>query len=188
MPKQKITKEMVIDAAFALARTGGMEQVRVKNIAKALNSSVQPIYSYCTNMEGLREAVARRVRQFVKAYIGARLNGADLFQSTGRAYIALAQEEPHILKIFLLQKRRGIASLEALYREEADPKIAQSIAREQSISEEKARKLHLDMLIYTMGIGTILAVSEPGIPIEEIYAQQERAYRIFLQGAQEEEL
>ena len=120
-----------------------MEQVRVKNIAKALNSSVQPIYSYCTNMEGLREAVERRVRQFVKAYIGARLNGADLFQSTGRAYIALAQEEPHILKIFLLQKRRGIASLEALYREEADPKIAQSIAREQSISEEKARKLHL---------------------------------------------
>ena len=46
MPKQRITKEMVIEAAFELARTGGMEQVIVKNIAQKLGCSVQPIYSY----------------------------------------------------------------------------------------------------------------------------------------------
>ena len=33
MPKQKITKEMVVDAAFELARDGGMEQVIIKNNA-----------------------------------------------------------------------------------------------------------------------------------------------------------
>lgn len=33
MPKQRITKEMVVIAAFELARQGGMEQVIVKNIA-----------------------------------------------------------------------------------------------------------------------------------------------------------
>lgn len=47
MPKQKITKDMVIDAAFELARNDGMEQVIVKNIAEKLGCSVQPIYSYC---------------------------------------------------------------------------------------------------------------------------------------------
>ena len=34
MPKQRITKEMVVDAAFELARSGGMEQVMVKTIAR----------------------------------------------------------------------------------------------------------------------------------------------------------
>lgn len=57
MPKQRITKEMVVDAAFEIARKGGMEQVIVKNIAETLGCSVQPIYSYCTNMEGLRTEV-----------------------------------------------------------------------------------------------------------------------------------
>ena len=61
MPKQRITKEMVVSAAFEIARSGGMEQVLVKNIADRLGCSVQPIYSYCRNMEGLRQDVEAKV-------------------------------------------------------------------------------------------------------------------------------
>ena len=43
MPKQKLTKEMVVNAAFKQAKTGGMGQLMVKNIAKKLNRAVQPI-------------------------------------------------------------------------------------------------------------------------------------------------
>ena len=50
MPKQKITREMVIEAAFDIARREGMEKVIVKNIADKLGCSVQPIYSYCSNI------------------------------------------------------------------------------------------------------------------------------------------
>ena len=32
MPKQRITKEMVVNAAFEIARNDGMEQVMVKTI------------------------------------------------------------------------------------------------------------------------------------------------------------
>ena len=58
MPKQRITKDIVIAAAFEIARTSGMEQVLVKNIADKIGCSVQPIYSYCNNMEGLRQDVS----------------------------------------------------------------------------------------------------------------------------------
>ena len=33
MPKQRITKDMVVEAAFEIARQGGMEKVMVKSIA-----------------------------------------------------------------------------------------------------------------------------------------------------------
>ena len=62
MPKQRITKEMVVNAAFEIARDGGMEQVMVKNIADKIGCSVQPIYSYCKNMDGLRMEVAGKVK------------------------------------------------------------------------------------------------------------------------------
>ena len=37
MPKQRITKEMVVNAAFEIARNDGMEQVMVKTIAEIRN-------------------------------------------------------------------------------------------------------------------------------------------------------
>ena len=69
MPKQRITKEMVVNAAFEIARSDGMEQVMVKNIAEKIGCSVQPIYSYCKNMEGLRRDVAMQVNRFIGEYV-----------------------------------------------------------------------------------------------------------------------
>ena len=169
MPKQRITKDMVVEATFEIARQGGMEKVMVKSIADKLGCSVQPIYSYCTSMEGLREEVENRARCFIEEYMKARIDKEDLFRSTGRAYIRLAGEEPHILKIFIMQERKNISSLEDIYKTETNPKMAEGIAQE----------LHLNMLIYSIGLGTIFSVSSPGIPINEIFVQQEQACRAF---------
>ena len=177
MPKQRITKNMVVDAAFKIARQRGMEQVLVKNIADELGCSVQPIYSYCKNMDGLREEVGHKARDFIQEYIVSHIDKNDLFRSTGRAYIQLAKEEAHILKIFILQKRRNISSLKDIYEMETNPQIAQAIAEDLDINVETARHLHLNMLIYTIGLGTIFSVSSPGIPIEEIFLQQEQAHQ-----------
>ena len=183
MPKQRITKEMVVDAAFEIARKGGMEQVIVKNIAERLGCSVQPIYSYCTNMEVLRTEVEQRARQFLQEFLEAHSDTQDLFRSTGHAYLQLAKEEPQILRIFVLQKRANVSSLEELYQLETNPQVAQRIAADLNISIETAKQLHMHMLIYTIGIGTIFAVTTPGIPLDEIYAQQEKAYEMFLKQA-----
>ena len=43
MPKQRITKEMVVNAAFEIARSSGMEQVMVKNIEKKYNHPLAEI-------------------------------------------------------------------------------------------------------------------------------------------------
>lgn len=186
MPKQKITKEMVVDAAFELARAGGMEQVMVKKIAEKLGCSVQPIYSYCKNMDGLRHDVANRAKQFIQKYVAAHIDKNDLFRSTGRAYIQIAKQEPEILKIFVFQKRENISSLDDLYYSEANPQMARVVADELNISVEKAKQLHLNMLIYTIGIGAILSVTTPGIPADEIYSRQDQACQIFLKAALEE--
>lgn len=183
MPKQRITKEMVVEAAFELARTGGMEQVMVKNIAQKLGCSVQPIYSYCKNMEGLRQDVTVRTADFIGDYLASHIDKTDFFRSTGHAYVQLAKEEPHIFQIFVLHKREGIASLNDLYRTETNPNIAGYIADALKISLSKAQALHTNMLIYTVGIGTILATTTPGIPTGEIYTQLETAYQAFLKQA-----
>lgn len=186
MPKQRITREMVVDAAFEIAREQGMEQVMVKTIAEKLGCSVQPIYSYLTNMEELRREVAKKAKAFVHAYAAAHIDPNDMFRSTGHAYVRIAKEEPNLFKLFILQERENIRSLEELYDAEAGPQVAKAISAGLGISLEKAQQLHLNMLIYTIGIGTIFSVTKPGIPAEEIFSQQENAYEAFLKYAMEE--
>lgn len=180
MPKQRITKEMVVEAAFEIARNDGMEQVLVKNIAEKIGCSVQPIYSYCRNIDGLKADVTGRALEFVREFAAAHIDPSDLFASTGRAYVQLAKEEPNIFKLFILHQREGVSSLSELYQKETDPRTAGFIADRLKISREEAKNLHLHMLIYTIGIGTIFCMTTPGISTEEIFEQQEKAYQIFL--------
>ena len=186
MPKQKITREMVVDAAFHLAREGGMERVLVKGIAARLGCSVQPIYSCFRNMEELRRAVERRTADYMADWLSARLDPASLFQSTGRAYVRFAREEPELFKLFALRRREGVSSLEELRQKEASPEVAEAIAAQLGLSGGQAGQLHLDMLIYTVGLGTIFSVTTPGIPAEDVFARQERAYQAFLKQIKEE--
>lgn len=183
MPKQRITKEMVVDAAFELARERGMEEVILKNLAENLGCSVQPIYSYCRNMDGLLCDVYRRSEQFVEKYLAEHIDKKDFFRSTGHAYIRLAKEEPNLFKMFILHQREEIETLDDLYHSEANPDVAAFIAKEFQINVEEAKMLHRNMMIYTVGIGTILATTSPGVSVEEIEDQLEAAQKAFMDQA-----
>ena len=42
-PKVKITKEMIIDAAFEIARSEGAENINARAVSKKLGCSTQPV-------------------------------------------------------------------------------------------------------------------------------------------------
>lgn len=185
MPKQRITKEMVVDAAFALVRQSGPEALTVGAIAARLGCSVQPIYSYCRNMASLRQEVAARAGEALRAHLAQSLDPADLFRSTGQAYVQFARAEPQLFRLAVLRRRQGIGSWEQLYRQEADPAMAARIAAQLGIPTEQARWLHLHMLVYTMGLGAIFSCCEPGIGEAAALAQQQAAYEAFLGAARQ---
>lgn len=188
MPKQRITKEMVVEAAFELAREGGMEQVLVKNIAARLGCSVQPIYSYCSNMEELKKDVQKHTARFFQEYVAAHIEKEDYFHSIGKAYLLLAKEESHLFEFYFLRKRsdRTIHSLEELYEQECSTSTADFLAEKYAISLEAAKRLHLNMVIYNTGISTMMISSNFGIPMEELDRQLQSAYEIFLQQTLQE--
>lgn len=183
MPKQRITKEMVVDAAFALVRQSGPEALTVGAIAARLGCSVQPIYSYCRNMASLRQEVAARAGEALRAHLAQSLDEGDLFRSTGQAYVQFARAEPQLFRLAVLRRRQGIGSWEQLYRQETDPAMAARIAAQLGIPTEQARWLHLHMLVYTMGLGAIFSCCEPGIGEAAALAQQQAAYEAFLSAA-----
>lgn len=185
MPKQKITREMVVEAAFELAREGGMETVLVKNIAARLGCSVQPIYSYCSNMEGLKKDVIMRIGSFFQEYISERVDQDNFFESTGKLYLRLSKEEPNLFQMYFLAERSElkVTSLEELHNTERNVKVTEYIARKYALSPEAAKRLHFNMVIYNQGITAMSIASGLKIPLEELESQLDQAFEAFLQQA-----
>lgn len=180
MPKQRITKEMVIHTAFELAREGGMEKVLVKNIAARIGCSVQPVYCYCKNMEGLKKDVIAYTEKYLERYIENRMDKENMFQSIGMAHAMFAREEPHLYRLYFLRKRDTARSLKDIYCSETKPEVAHYIAEKYHLELEDARKLHMNMMIYNIGISFILSALGENTDIDEIMALLQQASRAFL--------
>jgi len=179
MPRQRITKEMVVKAAFDLARDGGMENVTVKGISQKLGCSVQPVYCYCSNMNGLKQDVIEYTGGYLRDFIKKRLDDTDLFQSMGMAHAEFAKTEPHLYRLYFLRKRDGVTSIEDIYREETDPQVAEFISQQLHLSIEKAQQLHMNMLIYNTGISFLLTVLGDNTDIGQIERLLTQAKDIF---------
>ncbi len=177
--RQQLNEEREVVIA-ELRQRGDMPETKLLHLSTSSTLHGTP---YANPVIGTVETLKSITTQDIQEYIKAHIDKDDLFRSTGKSYIQLAQEEPHLFKIFILHHREGIASLNDLYESEANPHTAEIIAGELRISVAQARQLHLNMLIYTIGIGTIFSVTTPGISADEIYIQQESAFQAFLKQA-----
>ena len=65
-PKVKITKEMVLNAAFEITRADGIEAINAKNVAAYLKCSTQPVMYNFATIEELKLAVFDQAFEYMK--------------------------------------------------------------------------------------------------------------------------
>lgn len=69
-PKVKVTKEMVLNAAFEITRADGIEAVNAKNVAAYLKCSTQPVMYNFATIEELKLAVFDKAFEYMKKRVG----------------------------------------------------------------------------------------------------------------------
>ena len=55
-PKSKVTKDMIVDAAVAVVRQKGFEQVNARTVADRLHCSTQPVMYHFATIDSLKRA------------------------------------------------------------------------------------------------------------------------------------
>lgn len=188
MPKQKITKKMILDAAFTLLRTQGHEAVNARSIATQAGCSVQPIYSCYANMSELMQDLFLYTQQYLTAYIEKNADKSYYFASIGRCHIRLARDEKHLFCFLFLSKYMYVSSVEGIYRQCARQDVTKDSMKTLSVSEAAAKRLYLHMMLYTHGIASMIATGAADIPDEEIHELVNSAFYAFLDQIKEEKL
>ena len=156
-PKVKITKDNIIRTTVDLVRKSGDEAINARAIAKALDSSTQPIFSNFESMEELEKETLAATYKIYLDFISREVESGKhpKYKAFGMAYVRFANEEPELFKLLFMRDRRG---MELITTHDFDASI-EMIMESSNISRESATLMHLEMWTSVHGIATMLATS-----------------------------
>lgn len=181
-PKQTITKDMIVDAAFKIVRKNGIAALSARNIAKALSCSTQPVYSSFKNMKMLEKEVIQMAASFVeKNYLANKTQQDHNFKSIGLGYIAMAKKEKHLFDLLYMSGRvpRDFEN----YIFPIDTDLLLSVMQKDPYLADLPREDLLELLghmwIYTHGL-TVLTRTNPSISDEFIHNALEKMGRLVV--------
>lgn len=117
--KISITKDMISESAFIIAREEGLDKLTARRLADKTGCSTQPIFRIYENMESLEKEVFEQAMVYFSEFYEscrARKKTTDMpFVEFGLAYILFAMKEPHLFKmLFLSTKKFGRSLYELL--------------------------------------------------------------------------
>lgn len=186
-PKPKITKDMVIDAAFAIASDTGAEQINARTVSERLHCSTQPVMYHFATIEELKKTVYAKADQYHTEYL-MNLTGSkeDILLTIGLNYIRFAVNEPHLFR-FLFQSGYAVENslLEMIDAEGLAPVIsAMQEAMHMSLSQTKDIFVTLAMFVH--GYASIIANNSLEYDENLIKLHLERVYTGAVLAAQKE--
>lgn len=158
MPKRiKISKEMILDAAFTITREKGIDAVSNREIAKKLNSSIRPIYYQFSSSTELNNELINMIDKYFYRYILDGLND-DLpkYKQVGLNYIKFAQEEKNFFKVLFMSKHYYNDN-KFMVENENFKSISDLIKQSVKITDDSIKDFHNSMWIYTHGLACICA-------------------------------
>ena len=157
-PKPKYTKEQVVDAAFELVRTRGIQTLTARELGKTLGVSSSPVFTIFKDMEELKGTVFRRAKQRFDDYMEVANSYFPAYKKRGMQWIRFASDEPQLFRwIFMANSANGgidEAVKAVQFGKQNDIDI---ITRDYNATPEQAERLFCHMWIYTYGLCVMTA-------------------------------
>lgn len=156
----KIKKEDMLQAALEIIIEEGYAALNIKAVAQKLGCSTAPISWQFGGMDGLREELIPFAEQYVQnEYYSLNENEVVTFEQRGIGTIDLALEKPNLFCFLYTGERKQLLSTGFALRNELLDcnNMYQKMADALEITLEQASDFAMMMMIYTQGIGTLIA-------------------------------
>lgn len=155
-PKNKFTKQQIIEAAIAIVREEGALAVTARSVAAKLGCSVAPIFSIFENMDELQNELIKQCKAIYAGYVEVGLKETIAFKGVGLSYLKFAMKEPNLFKLLFMSNDGAYGLDNVLSEIEVNYEgVFKCVQDCYGLSEEDSKKLYLHMWIYTHGIAVL---------------------------------
>ncbi len=184
--KSSFTKDAFVIAAFKILRTKGWDNLSARSLAKELNCSTMPIYSYLKSMKSLYEELRKKAVDLLITYQTTPRTG-QIFFDMGVGYILFAKQEKNLFR-FLYQRKEGeerYQEIEKRIREFAFKNLTQNMKADpilEGLDEEKLKKVLTRLWIFVHGLAFL--VNNNAFADDENYVLEtiKETGRLLIQG------
>ncbi len=104
--RSSFTREVFIDAAFKIVRSKGRDKLSARSLAKELNCSTMPIYSYLKSMKSLNKQLGEKAIDVLLSYQTAPRTGQAFFDM-GFGYVLFAKQEKNLFRYLFAGSKKG---------------------------------------------------------------------------------
>lgn len=163
----------------------GYAALNIKAVAKKLGRSTAPISWQFGGMDGLRQELIPFAEQYVeKTYYGFSENEFVTFEQRGKGTIDLALEKPYLFRFLYTGERSQLLSngFELKPDPSDETNVYEKIADLLEITAEQAMDFAMTMMVYTQGIGTLIASGIVQDTKENMYCMLHNTGMTYLKG------
>jgi AcrR family transcriptional regulator len=153
-PTTKHSRETIIEAAFEIAREGGISAISTRAVAKRLGCSVAPIYQNFATVDELIAAVVERVSAMSGELLAAQ-TGPNPFENMGKASLAFARDYPALFREMALEPNDYMTPHEQI--EDAMLGVMASDPELAGWTDTARRRLFLKMRVFQLGLSAMVA-------------------------------
>ena len=186
-PRAKITKDMVVDAAFEVARKTGAENINARTVSNELNCSTQPVMYHFETIEMLKRAAYKKTDEYHTEYLmNIPETQEDVLLGIGLNYIRFAVKEPNLFR-FLFQSGfvEGHSLLEMINSEELTP-VLSVMQKAMDINIEQTKEVFVTLALFVHGYASIIANNSLEYDETLITIHLEKVYKGAILALQEE--
>lgn len=156
-PKSRITREMILDAAYAITKEQGIDFVNARTIAQRLGCSTQPVLYHFNCMEDIRREVYRMADSYHSAFLMQLPDDENPMISLGLNCIRFAeQEKPLFRLLFQSNSFAGQNITDLIDTPELLP-ILKIFQNEAELSLDQAKIVFKTLLMLVHGCASMLA-------------------------------
>lgn len=156
-PKVKFTREQIIDAAFEIAQTEGIDAITMRKIAKMMNSSVAPIYVNFEDVNELNEALQERITSISLQFFEEE-NSVNPLIKMGKACLRFAKEYSIVFRDLVAKNGKymlgyDVKMMPTLIEEmQKDPEL-------KGLPVDELKTILLKIIIFQLGLSIMVANS-----------------------------
>ena len=173
--KTKITKEMILDAAYELLDSSGIGSVGIKQIAAKLGCSTQPVSWQFGSMTEMKKELYLYAAEKMYGGLEKEMQGREAIEAfflSGLRYLSIACDHPHVFRFLNVDDTLDTIGErpygeESIFSYQFDEEAVKILAARYDVSLELLSEMVRDTVIYTHGLALMMLFDGRKLPKKE---------------------
>lgn len=154
----KVTKEMIIEAAFEVAKEMGAENITARTVSQKLGCSTQPVLYHFKTIEDVRIAAHKKASEFHINYV---INLSGKYErpmlEVGMRHIQFAVEEKNLFRFLFHSNYYTGVSLSDWLTGKNFNALFPILRKQANVDERQVYSIFSQIFLVTHGIASLLA-------------------------------